>query len=476
MRILTLDCGTSRIKAGVFDISTDQPVKGTLHSAVKAPVRLWIEKTDGPATEGTLALHDHSHLDVDMYIKRVMTLLSRVTEELKEDGLSVDALCPAFCCPALVALDEHLRPMYPALSHLHRACQPQAEELANTIGRERWLRTTGNLPFPGGISASSLHWLTARHPHVVANTAHWVHLHSLLLYELTGKLVTDPTQAAYTGAYDVLNAGGWLDDEWLKLIGLRREQLAEIVPSASIAGNLKASAARQSGLPRGLPVITGGADIPIALLAAEDLLSGCFLNMIGTTEIDAASHKGRLEPGENYLLRPHVVPGSWVVVKVSPISGETLFWFHDRYCREMSPGRFWDWVLRLDVRVEQIIEDQKLAVEGEENLEFIPYLFGDRHSLQPRKAAFIGLTAETTREDMLCAVLAAYSVRLHEAAYEVSTAIGRPPDRVVTSGGYDISSLGFHRRSALNRSTLTPLETAVIRGAAVLAATTLEKA
>lgn len=77
MRILTLDCGTSRIKAGVFDISTDQPVKGTLHSAVKAPVRLWIEKTDGPATEGTLALHDHSHLDVDMYIKRVMTLLSR---------------------------------------------------------------------------------------------------------------------------------------------------------------------------------------------------------------------------------------------------------------------------------------------------------------------------------------------------------------------------------------------------------------
>ena len=212
MRILTLDCGTTRIKAGVFDTPADQSVKGRLHSAVKAPVRLWIEKTEGPATEGTLALRDHSHLDVDMYLKRVMNLLSRVTKELKKDSLSVDALCPAFCCPALVALDEHLRPLYPALSHLHRSCQPQAEELANTIGRERWLNTAGNLPFPGGISASSLHWLAARHPNVVVNAVHWVHLHSLLLYKLTGKLVTDPTQAAYTGAYDVLNAGGWLDD------------------------------------------------------------------------------------------------------------------------------------------------------------------------------------------------------------------------------------------------------------------------
>ena len=122
------------------------------------------------------------------------------------------------------------------------------------------------------------------------------------------------------------------------------------------------------------------------------------------------------------------------------------------------------------------MEDQELAEQGEENLEFMPYLFGDRHSLQARKAAFVGLTAETTREDMLCAVLAAYRGRLREAAKEVSATVGRAPYRVVTSGGYDISSLGFHRRSALNRSTLTPLETAVIRGAAVLAAATLEKA
>jgi len=368
-----------------------------------------------------------------------------------------------------------MRPLYPAITHLHRSSQPQAKELATSIGTRRWLRTAGNLPVPGGISITALRWLAAKQPHVVASAAHWVHLHSVILHSFTDNLVTDPTQAAYTGLYDVLHARGWLDDEWLETMGVRREQLPEIVPSASIAGKLTALAARQSGLSEGLPVITGGADVPTALLAAEELLNDCALNMSGTTEIFSASCEGCPQPGEGYLLRPHMVPGRWVVVKVSPVGGETLSWFRDRLCREMSPGRFWDWVLRLDVKVERILEQQELAAEMGSMPEFIPYLFGNRHSLEPQRGGFLGLSAETTKEDMLCAVLVSYRRALLKASQEVAAAVGRPLYKVVTSGGYDLSPLGFHRRAALSRCTLTPLEAAVVRGAAVLAARTLEK-
>ncbi|MEA2064187.1 MAG: FGGY family carbohydrate kinase, partial [Gemmatimonadota bacterium] len=267
MRILALDCGTTLIKAGVFDIGRP-PV-------VKAPSKLWIENAVAPATETTMAGRDRSHLDVDHYLKRVFGLLQRVSEQTGP----IDALCLAVCCPALVPLDSSFRPLYPALTHFHQASQPQARELADTLGRELWLSRAGNLPVPGGISASSLHWLMARRPRVVAGTRYWVHLHSVLLHSLTGRLITDPTQAAYTGLYDSVGATGWLDDDWLESIGLAREQLPGIVPSASVAGPLTGTAARAAGLAEGLPVITGGADIPAALLAAGEVFPEAALNM-----------------------------------------------------------------------------------------------------------------------------------------------------------------------------------------------------
>lgn len=475
MRLLAIDCGTSRIKAGVFHTPKELKPKGLMSGAVRAPLRLWIEELSTIPTEGTYASRDRTRIDVDSYMDKVIQLVRRVSEELKKDGTVIDALCPAFSCPSLVALDKHLRPLHPALTHVHRESVPHAIELVNQIGRGKWLEKAGNLPVPGSITASSMRWLAARQPHVAAVAAHWVQLHTVLLHRLTGELLTDPTQAAYTGLYDSRGATGWLDDEWLKQVWVKRAQLPEIVPSDSVAGKLTKQAASDTGLKKGIPVITGGADIPTGLLAAEELQPGCALNMSGSSEIVAASREGCPAPSEKYLIRPHLQPGRWTAVKVSPVGGETISWFRDRFCREISPGRYWDWVMNLVESVDSLIESQKLEEEQGESLEFLPYLFGDRHSLEQRKAGFIGFTGSTTREDMLCAVLAAYRRCLREAGREVAAAVGRPLYTAVTSGGFDIASLSHHRRSAFHQSSLIPLEAAVIRGAALLAARALEK-
>lgn len=478
MDILTLDCGTTRIKAGLFEI----PDRSSLHdsgssTAIKAPLRLWMDKASAPdeEEEGVASNFDRSHLDVDSYLTRVHSLLKRISDELAGENVKIECLCVTACCPALVALDSHMRPLYSALTHLFRGSQVQAKELTESIGRDRWLAATGNLPAPGGISLTAYHWLAANRPRVISEAAHWVHLHAVILYSLTGNLVTDQTQAAYTGLYDTAHASGWLGDDWLEQFGIKRSQLPEIRPSDSFAGKLTSGAAELTGLTAGIPVVTGGADVPTALTAAEELLPESALNMSGTTEIVSASCASFPSPGVSYLLRPHMAAGRWIVTKISPIGGQTLIWFYDRFCRDMSPGRFWDWVLRLDVEVERLVEKQMVAEEPGEVVEFTPYLFGSRHDLEPRRASFNGITAETTREEMLCAVLAAYRRCLHDVSQEVAAVVGRPMYRVVTSGGYDISSLGFHRRAAFSRSSLTPIEAAVVRGAAILAARALEK-
>jgi xylulokinase len=44
-------------------------------------------------------------------------------------------------------------------------------------------------------------------------------------------------------------------------------------------------------------------------------------------------------------------------------------------------------------------------LEKESGVTYVPYLMGSRYSLEPLKASFTGLTAETTRDELLAALV-----------------------------------------------------------------------
>jgi len=59
-------------------------------------------------------------------------------------------------------MDESGNPLYPSIIHWDRRSIKQARKALALIGKERFLRLAGNLPYPGGISLTGLLWLKER--------------------------------------------------------------------------------------------------------------------------------------------------------------------------------------------------------------------------------------------------------------------------------------------------------------------------
>jgi xylulokinase len=134
----------------------------------------------------------------------------------------------------------------------------------------------------------------------------------------------------------------------------------------------------------------------------------------------------------NFNVRCHVVPGRWLTFFVLNTGGKALEWFHARFCQEMTEQHFYDQYIPavLSAFFSGPQPDRREA----ELPEYIPFLGGDRYSLERSKASFEGVTLETTREDMLLSVIRGNALYHGRHLMEVAGRV-RLGRKVVTTGG-----------------------------------------
>lgn len=87
-----------------------------------------------------------------------------------------------------------------------------------------------------------------------------------ILWKLAGVFVTDPSDASGVLLMD-LEKKVW-NEGLINELGLDKDKFPSILPSASIAGKVTEEAAKATGLPAGLPVITGCGDLASAALGS----------------------------------------------------------------------------------------------------------------------------------------------------------------------------------------------------------------
>lgn len=127
---------------------------------------------------------------------------------------------------------------------------------------ERIYATTGHLP-SFLFAPAKLRWLQANCPRVYAHIAYVLPLADWLTYRLTGVIASEPTLAAGIGLLDIHSrrrCDSLLSDLGVMLAPVPLHNAAEVV------GNVSAAAARDTALPKGVPVVTAGADTQCGLL------------------------------------------------------------------------------------------------------------------------------------------------------------------------------------------------------------------
>ena len=369
--ILAVDTGTQSTKASIVD--------GNLNVLETSRVSY------APEVRSKNRVEIEADVLWDAFLKACASL------RLKSE---VGALSFATPCPSLLAMDPDGTPLTPIILHLDRRSHRQAVWALSRVGEERFLRTSGNLPIPGGISLTSILWIKEHWPDIYGRRGTvFGHIVTFFMKQLTGRFAIDPSNASFTGLYDTVGYGDW-DEEILESLEISREKLPQVVMSTTVLGKLDGHVARSIGLPERIPVVVGANDTTCAAVGAGVTESGQLMNTSGTVEIMVLCLDRPLV-GRNHLLRTHAYPNRWLAMRTVGAGGASLEWFRNSFCREMTRETFYD----------EYLPSVLDASKGSQ-ARFHPFLSGDRHRIRQRSGSFTQLTLNTTREDFLLAMAA----------------------------------------------------------------------
>jgi len=375
--ILAVDIGTTGMKMGVFKV-TDKALSPVRQFSQEYEVNIYNDGLFGD-------------IEQDKW-KHAFTAGCKAMAEVIGD---VDVISLSGTTPGLTAMDKNGEALYPAILMLDQRSRKQAQFIIDTIGLADLLKTTANMSVAGGCSLASILWIKNNYPEIYNKTHKFGHSNTYIAHWLTGSFAIDPSSASLTALYNtVANDLTWNEDI-AATFGLALDRLAEIVPAFESIGRVNESLARQLGFKKEPAVLIGGNDAVLAAYSVGIKDPGDIINVNGTCEI-ALVCLDRCLPSADYNIRAHVLPGRWLTLHVMNAGGKALDWFRELFCSELNTGEFYDGFL--PKAIESWLDRQS-------GVTYVPYLMGSRYSLEPLRAQLLGLTHQTTREEILAAVV-----------------------------------------------------------------------
>ena len=238
------------------------------------------------------------------------------------------------------------------------------------------------------------------------------------------RLGIEMSSASLTALYNTaVNNLAW-NLEILNEFDIEMSRLPELIPAYDSAGRVSPDLAGKFGLKKEPPVLIGGNDAVLAAYSVGIREPGEIFNINGTCEITMVCLDNCF-PSRCYNIRTHVLPDRWFSFYVMNAGGKALEWFKNLFCSEITEEQFY---------VDFIPRAIDMWLNRESGVTYVPYLMGSRYSLEPLKAEFRGLTQETSREELLAALVRGLYEYQRENLKEVS--IEMPlADEILVSGG-----------------------------------------
>jgi xylulokinase len=376
-KILAVDIGTTGMKMGVFQIGD-----GTLSLA-------------GQFTQEYKVNIYNDGLFGDIEQEKWETTFIAGCQEMENLIGDVDVVSLSGTTPGLTAMDKSGQALYPAILMLDQRSRKQARLIIETLGTEHLLKTTANMPVAGGCSLASILWIKDNCPEIFDKTYKFGHSNTYFAHWLTGGFAIDPSSASLTALYNTADNDFTWNEDIASTFGISLNQLPQIIPSYESVGRINNSLARKLGFRKQPPVLIGGNDAVLAAYSVGINEPGDIINVNGTCEITLVCLDKCLASA-NYNIRAHVLKDRWLTLHVMNAGGKALDWYKSLFCSELSSEEFYNSFLP------QAIESH---LDCQTRVTYIPYLMGSRYSLEPLKAQLLGLTQQTTREEILAGIV-----------------------------------------------------------------------
>src|SRR5690606_26154230 len=413
--LLTIDVGTSSAKTALWDDAGNVVAEASAAYDLRRPEPLWAE------------------IDVSAWWRAVC---ATTRETLATSGIAPSAIAGVGVDGVgwtLIPVDRAGKALAPAMIWLDRRAEAESRWLQSLPRAGELVDLVAN-PLDAAYITPKLLWLRNRRPAVYDEASCFLTASGYIVAALTGEFTCDLTQAYGYHFFDIRRER-W-DEAAAREIGIDLDKMPRLVRCTDVVGQVTKTAADETGIPVGTPVIAGCLDAAAGALGAG-------VTGVGKTNDQGGQAGGVAVSMDRVVVEPrlifshHVVPGQYLL-QAGTVGGGSLGWFRDVLGQpEVVAAR-----LLADSPFEWYSRQAALAPPGANGLLFLPYMAGERTPLWNSRArgVFFGLSYATTRADILRAIMEGCVFAVYDNV-RLAESHGVSIDEYLGSGGATASAV-----------------------------------
>jgi sugar (pentulose or hexulose) kinase len=273
---------------------------------------------------------------------------------------------------------------------------------------------------------SRANWMKHNNPELYKKIHKYLNASGYLAYRLTGTC-RDSCANNLHWPIDMKKWSVSEDDKVFELLGLRRDQIAEMAPPGSLIGKITPEAAKQTGFPEGCAVFTVSGDKQSEVLGAGAVKQGdgyitlgtlCGLNIVSDAYIPSqdVSYINYLSAfPQKYNNETSLTKGFWLVS-----------WFRDNLGGDLANS---------DASIEASLDKEAEAIPaGSEGLVVLPFWSSPR-AIPHAKGLYLGFDDRHTRGHMFRALIEGIVFQLKIGTDKMASAVGIDVEHLYVGGG-----------------------------------------
>ena len=319
----------------------------------------------------------------------------------------------------LVALDADDNIIRPAILWNDGRTAEEVLYLNNIIGRQKLSELTANIAF-AGFTAPKILWMKKNEPENFRRIAKIMLPKDYINYMLTGVHCCDYSDASGMLLLDVKNKC-W-SKEMLDICSVREDQMPSLHESYEVVGPLTEKTAKLLGLPKTVKVVAGAGDNAAAAVGTGTVGEDRCNISVGTSgTVFISSDRFGVDPNNALHAFAHA-DGGYHLMGCMLSAASCNKWFSEEILKTDDFAG-----LQKEIKAENL---------GRNHVYFLPYLMGERSPINDTDArgTFTGMTMDTTRADMVQAVLEGVAFAIRDSV-EVARSLGIDIKRSMICGG-----------------------------------------
>jgi L-fuculokinase len=317
--------------------------------------------------------------------------------------------------------DKNGEMLYPVISWQCERTNAVMAGIDKYIPLLKLYEEAGPLPFNFN-TINKLIWIKENKPELIDKADIFLFIPSIFSFFLTGEKVNDMTMAG-TSMATSLSSRGW-SGNILNSIGFPSEKLGVPVEPGTITGKVNSTASRLTGLPEGIPVVATGHDTQFAIFGSgaevnQPVLSSGTWEILMVRSLGFMTGKEQMDMG---ITTEFDVKKGLFNIGNQWIASGMLEWARK--------------VLYADVKdnvYNVMIKEASAVPAGSRGITIIPKFYEELKG--KGGGQILGLTMDSTRDEIYRAMLEALSLRLKEGKNALENAGGFKTDSILCVGG-----------------------------------------